>query len=373
MKEKYIPTSFFDIWSRDADMKIFNKTIFRPTNEIKDESFYHNTWFGFPIENIELNNDADTSLIYKHFKHISNFDDLVEKYLLNWFASIIQHPEEKNKVMPILYGVEGSGKSILAEQLFKKMVGMNRMFITCKSKQLFGQFANLAEKLLVVFNEANAKDTYRYSEDIKDAITQDTTSVERKGVDVDDGHKSYTNFIATTNNVNSFKITSSCRRTIAIEVDDSIANNKSYFDELYRDLNDESIIRKFYEELKNRDITNFDCINDRPRTELTDDIKLASIDIATQMYMKMDERVDNLFNEKGIDGDVLYVEYQAFYHYYGGNSESCKKRQSFLQGIGRLSFCSKTRLLINGKREYRYVFDEDKYLLYLDKNEELVT
>lgn len=373
----YESKSFFPIWEKEGNIRFYDKLTFLPPPlDKKCPSNHYNTWNGFEIEDTPLDNNADTSRIHKHFKHISNHDDNVYNYLLNWYASIIQNPAVKTRTMPILHGKEGTGKSIIAEYLMPKMLGRNKTFTTCKANTLFGQFALLQGKIFIIYNESNAKDTFKYAEDVKDAITIEYGSMEKKGIDIEDNVRFFTNFISTTNNIVSFKISPTCRRTLAIEVDNSIANNKEYFNELYADLQNDTIVRKFYQELKDRPISNFDTINDRPITELTNAIKQASLDTTQLFSFKLEEFVGfGLYSEEGINGDDLYNSYKSFYKTLGGNSETIKKKQSFLATFKQTnnSFITRDRVNINGKKETRYFIKEDKYKIFLEENEDLMT
>lgn len=372
----YESKAFFPIWEKEGDIRYYEKLTFLPTPlNSKCPSNHYNTWNGFEIEDTPLDNSADTSKIHTHFKHITNHDDNVYNYLLNWYASIIQNPGIKTRTMPILHGKEGTGKSIIAEYLMPKMLGRNKTFTTCKANTLFGQFAKLQGKVFIVYNESNAKDTFKYAEDVKDAITVEYGSMEKKGVDIEDNIRFFTNFISTTNNIVSFKISPTCRRTIAIEVDDSIANNKQYFNELYADLENDTIVRKFYEELKDRDISNFDTVNDRPATDLTNTIKQASLDTIQLFSFKLDDYIDNDNNEEGIEGDDLYTAYKSFYKDNGGNNETIKKKQSFLATFKQSnnSFITRNRINIDGKKQTRYFINEEQYKIFLEKNEDLIT
>ena len=382
----YERKSFFPIWEKEGDIRFFEKLTFLPPpldGECPDN--HYNTWSGFEIEDIPLDTTADTSRIHKHFKHISNHDDKVCDYLLDWYASIIQNPGIKTRTMPILHGKEGTGKSIIAEYLMPKMLGRNKTFTTCKADTLFGKFAKLQGKIFIVYNESNAKDTFKYAEDVKDAITVDYGTSEKKCVDIEDNVRFFTNFISTTNNIVSFKISPTCRRTIAIEVDSSIANNKQYFNDLYADLENDTIVRNFYEELKIRPISNFDTINDRPVTELTNAIKQASLDTIQLFSFKLDEYINklynevgldgDLYNEVGIDGDLIYEGYRRYYKDNGGNNETIKKKQTFLATFKQSnnSFITRDRPIIDDKRVTRYFINEEQYKIFLEKNDDLIT
>jgi uncharacterized protein YqfB (UPF0267 family) len=178
------------------------------------------------------------------------------EYVLNWFAHIVQKPERKTEVCILLYGAQGCGKSTIGEYILRKIIGLDKMIITSKADKMFGRFVNTQGKLLAVLNEASGKDTFNICDILKDAITCTTTEQEKKGIDVIT-ITDYTNYVFTTNNINSVKVPEDDRRFMPIEINNVLKNNVSYFKELYADLDNDLIMRKFYDELMKRPLENF--------------------------------------------------------------------------------------------------------------------
>ena len=225
----------------------------------------YNIWKPFPILKVPLDPNASTSKITDFIVTLLGKD--CAEYVLNWFAHIVQYPARKTEICILLYGAQGCGKSTIGEYLLRKIIGLDKMIITSKADKMFGRFVNTQGKLLAVLNEASGKDTFNICDILKDAITCTTTEQEKKGIDtitITD----YTNYIFTTNNINSVKIPEDDRRFMPIEINEELKNNKSYFKELYADLDNDLIMRNFYEELMKRDLSNVNLVADRPMTEL---------------------------------------------------------------------------------------------------------
>lgn len=234
-----------------------------------------NTWTGFAVEQEEYEHiepDGDISNILYHFKVVASFDDKLYEYLLNYYAHIIQRPEVKTNVCLLIQGKQGTGKTTIAELLMKNLLGKKYVFDTPDIEKICGRFNGIVQgKLLGILNEATGKDTFSIIDKIKDSITREDVVMEFKGIDPFT-IKDYCNYIYTTNNINPVKIDEDDRRFQIIECSDKHKNDKAYFTKLRKDMNDKKILKTFYKFLKERDIDEFDIVNDRVITEATLDI-----------------------------------------------------------------------------------------------------
>lgn len=260
-------------WNEDKTQRTYYTFDYHP-NEKLCPANTKNLWKPFPILKTELKPElidiVDTSKIYSFMKTL--LGDECADYVLKWFAHIVQKPERKTEVCILLYGSQGCGKSTIGEYLLRKIIGLDKMIITSKADKMFGRFVNTQGKLLAVLNEASGKDTFNICDVLKDAITCSTTEQEKKGIDAIT-MTDYTNYIFTTNNINSVKVPEDDRRFMPIQINEELKNNVAYFIELYSLLDDNNVMRKFYDELMKIDITNFNPSRDRIETELMCDMK----------------------------------------------------------------------------------------------------
>jgi hypothetical protein len=242
-------------------------------------------------------------------------------------AHVVQKPARKTEVCILLYGSQGCGKSTIGEYLLRKIIGLDKMIITSKADKMFGRFVNSQGKLLAVLNECSGKDTFNICDILKDAITMTTTEQEKKGVDAV-AVTDYTNFIFTTNNINSVKIEEGDRRFMPIEINSVLKGNVAYFEELYADLDNETIMRKFYEELIKRPLENFNPSRDRPMTELRLDMMNMNRNCIKQFITYWREKVmtnmsdDGNFMEKKMKGSALYDCFNHFWNIEGRKAEN---------------------------------------------------
>ena len=267
----------------------------------------YNLWEGFPIEETPLDDTADTSNIWKHFKYLSNHDKEVEEYLKNWLAHIVQYPGKKSNTAILLKGNEGAGKSVYAEMFLKHILGQNRITITSKLDMILGLNAVNEGKLLTVLNEANGGDTHKSVNLLKDYITQTETTTKKLYHDPIPTI-SRDRVIFTTNNLNSIPATKDNRRWVIIQVSNELKGNAEYFKTLFRDLENLTIMRKFYEELKAVKLENWNP-EKFPITELAKDL------------YELNENVYDAFGDDVCDYLVSrkYKIDEGIYTVYGGD------------------------------------------------------
>ena len=321
---KTIKTPFILRWLLDENIRFYNNVDYYPCMKPPENSF--NLWNDFPIKSIPFDDKADTSLLHFHLKTLLKDDEIDYEWFLNWLAHIIQFPYKKTEVCVVLYDKKfGTGKSIIAEEFLKKIIGENKIITTCKTEKLFGKFTNTQGKLLCVLNEAKGKDTFELNDIIKDAITGKTIQMEKKGVDSIQV-KDYLNYIITTNNLNSVKLEEGDRRFMIFATSSELKGNVEYFDNLLDVLNDDVIMRKFYEELMERNLSKFNPSRDRQNNKIMDIMKEHNVDVVLEFinYWKQeaDDISDSAMIKSKMKGMDLYKEFIKYYEMCGNNMNS---------------------------------------------------
>ncbi len=312
-------------WLSDEDIRFYNNVDYYPTMNMCPKNTF-NLWNDFPIKSIPLDVSADTSLLHLHIKTLLKEDEKDIEWFMNWLAHIVQFPHKKTEVAVVLYDKQfGTGKSMIAEDFLKKIIGLNKMIITCKTDKVFGRFTNSQGKLLCVLNEASGKETYDLNEVIKESITGKNMEMEKKNIDAFQ-ITDYLNYIITTNNLNCIKLEEGDRRFMVFNTSSKMKGNVEYFKNLASALNDDVIMRKFYEELINRDLSNFDLARDRQNNKIMDIMKEHNVDVVAEFinYWKQeadDTDIDHVFksNMKAMD---LYREFIRYYEMCGNNMNS---------------------------------------------------
>lgn len=211
---------------------------------------------------------------------------------------------------------------MVAEQFLKKIIGEDKMIVTCKTSKVFGNFTTTQGKLLCVFNEASGKDTFEINDVIKESITGTTIMMEKKGVDAIQ-IKDYVNYFITTNNLNSIKLEEGDRRFMVFATSSNMKGDVEYFNKLVNALNDEVVMRKFYEELMNRKLSNFNPSRDRQNNKIMEIMKEHNTDVIQEFinYWKEnadDSSIDCMIKSK-MKGMDLYRTFCDYYQMCGNN------------------------------------------------------
>ena len=330
--------TFIPFWIKDQTMRCYKTVNYYPRASDCPEEEY-NLWKPFPI--LKTVDSADTSFIHNFIKCVINDDPVVE-YLLNWFAHLVQFPNKKTEVCLIFFGKQGCGKSSIAEHLLELIIGSDKQLITSKVDKAFGRFVNTQGKLLSVLNETSGKETFNLAEILKDAITCQQTEQEKKGVDAI-SVRDYTNYIFTTNNINSVKIPKDDRRYMPISFNNSYLNNIEFFNKLYAQLGDKNIMRSFYDELMSRDLSKFNASSCRVETELMRDMKYMSADPIEQFIDYWNDHLTTHMTRKMRSSDL----YQKFIHFWEEEGKTSDKPTHTKFGIRLKQFTDRVTFIKN--------------------------
>ena len=111
------------------------------------------------------------------------YDDPRFILAMDWLSDMLCNPMKKPGIMPYLYSHEhGAGKSKFFEFLSDFVIG--DYYSTTMFLSNFEKFNSIIEKKLFIFiSEANRSDQIKYETQIKSAITDGKTTIERKGYD----------------------------------------------------------------------------------------------------------------------------------------------------------------------------------------------
>jgi len=163
-----------------------------------------NTWLP-PVVRVV---DGDPTPFLTHLAKVLP-DDRDRKILLSWMAALVQFPGHKFTWAPVLQGVEGNGKSFFAMCCSAAVSPLYSH--TPRNKDLMKDFNSwMHRKLFAVVDEARV-DTPEMIESLRNLITEETQTIEPKGVDAD-SHRVFVNFMFTMNDKRAMKKTRNDRR-----------------------------------------------------------------------------------------------------------------------------------------------------------------
>ena len=163
-----------------------------------------NTWLP-PVVRVV---DGDPTPFLTHLVKVLP-DERDRKILLSWMAALVQFPGHKFTWAPVLQGVEGNGKSFFAMCCSAAVSPLYSH--TPRSKDLVKEFNSwMHRKLFAIVDEARV-DTPEMIEALRNLITEETQTIEPKGVDAD-SQRVFTNFMFTMNDKRAMKKTRNDRR-----------------------------------------------------------------------------------------------------------------------------------------------------------------
>jgi hypothetical protein len=296
-KSKIIESSFINKWLDDKNMNIKDEIGVFPTG-IVCPSNYYNLWIPFDMELINdyTYNEEAVNKFRKHILILCGNDSIVADYFEKWIAQMIQYPAIKS-VCPTLISKEGAGKGTLMK-LLEKMLGTSKVYETAEpSRDIWGDFNGImADTFLVNLNELSKKETIESEGRIKKLITDDSITINNKGVS-QYKIKSYHRFIITTNKEDPIGTNKDDRRKFICRSSDELCRNKQYFNEMYELLNDTNVIKSCYEYFKS--IPNMDMFGTIPMpiTEYQETLMELSI---SPIEKWLEDFVYNNFNEDEI-------------------------------------------------------------------------
>ena len=201
---------FFEIWLKDPKIRHYNKQVWKPP-PLKNNDKDYNTWKPFKIlEQDLIETDRNYWEEFLTYSHNLFGDQKVTNYLLARYALRVQNPGLRSYVCVVYFGEEGDGKSKFLEVLYA-IFGKNAIMVDSAEK-IFDKHACVEEeKIFVLVPEAGGKTNFENVDNLKTRISEDTLSVNPKGMPLKiiDNLADYDN---TTNNLNVVKLSDSSKR-----------------------------------------------------------------------------------------------------------------------------------------------------------------
>lgn len=193
---------------------------------------YLNTFMGYNVEPKQ----GDWSRIRYHLKQIwCRGDEERFRYLMTWFAHLLQYPEEKPHVALVIKGRKGAGKSTIFEGIFGRILGSMYSKVD-RSDQITGQFNTHHQRSLLITLEEAIWGGDKQSEGVlKSMITEYDTKVTPKGIDTFDSY-SYYRLAFVPNELRSVPATWDERRYFALSVSSEHSLDTAYFKKLREEI-----------------------------------------------------------------------------------------------------------------------------------------
>ena len=315
---------FIDKWLKDPEKRYHTHLDMIPP-PLKAPDGVYNIWKGYDIERSKVD-PKDPSRVFDLIKVLCNHDMNAYEYVVDWIAQMFQSPAVKTGTAICFKSKQGAGKGSLYK-ILEKMMGSLCNETADPLQTIFGSHGNLhIGKIFVAIDETGSGDTCKVLGKLKNIITSDKTTYNEKGLK-QVVVSNFTRFMFTTNNSIPISVDGKDdRRYCIIECSSELIGpqNSGFWNKFYDEVvNDEGVIRGFYDALMIRDISGRNW-RDIPDTELRQEV----IDVSTHPIVFW---FDMFIRSHPIDQrwtpTQLFESYRLYCSEHGINS--CKNVKSF--------------------------------------------
>jgi Family of unknown function (DUF5906) len=232
-REEGSPKAAEKFW-KEHSRRHERKIVFKPRGTIEPSEF--NLWRGFDVDP-RKGWQKQRRLLRHIWEVICRRDKAKFKYLIRWLAWAVQNPDKSPGTVIVLKSPrEGTGKSTLGVAMLK-IFGIHGQLVDDKDR-ILGRFNDWLETVsFVLAEEILWAGDLRSADKLKSVITSPTIQVERKSGPVWQLDNRL-HVIMTTNHDHAVPAGIGNRRFVVYDVSEERACDKSWFDPLYRDLDD---------------------------------------------------------------------------------------------------------------------------------------
>ncbi|SHG24163.1 primase-helicase family protein [Bradyrhizobium erythrophlei] len=201
-----------------------------PIIEVEREGRIHrtiNTYSGFSVTPDFVKSEEKCAKFLEHIReNIAGGDEALFKYILDWMASGVQHPDDPGRSAISMRGNPGCGKGVFALG-YGRLFGQHFLHAT-QREHVTGKFnAHQAETCLIFVDEALYAEIEKDTQILKTMVSETTKMLERKGIDpiqIDN----YARQIFATNDEHPIQIEHNDRRypSIYVRENDAFAHER---------------------------------------------------------------------------------------------------------------------------------------------------
>lgn len=279
--------SLSELWMKSKERKSYDGICFMPG--LKAPERFYNLWRGFAVEpatqETKPTPEAKQSLemFLSHAReNVCRGDPRLYKWLMGFFAHLVQKPWEKPLVALVFRGGKGVGKNALIDRI-GHLLGSHYL-LSSNRRYLVGNFNGFLENLLLfTLDEAFWSGDKQAEGVLKDLITGKTHVIEHKGKEtysVDN----CTRVVIIGNEDWLVPATQDERRFAVFDVGDAKKQNRNFFKTMREGMErgGDALLLRF---LLDYDLTGID-LNQAPQTQGLMDQKIASLDPFHQWWFE---------------------------------------------------------------------------------------
>jgi hypothetical protein len=226
-------------WLSWSGRRQYKGVAFQPDDSLPPD--YLNLWRGFAVKPAATASHPMVERWKEHaLNNICNGDETLYTWLVAWFANLVQRPWDKQSqpVALVFKGGKGVGKNALVERV-SHLFERGQAITTSDGRYLTGNFNGHLEKcMMLVLDEAFWSGDKRAEGRIKDLITGENHTIERKGLEMYTC-PNYTRLCIIGNEDWLAPASADERRFAVFNVGEGRKQDTKYFEELRKGLDDE--------------------------------------------------------------------------------------------------------------------------------------
>jgi hypothetical protein len=330
--------SFTSLWFKDIEIKTYRSLDFAPPGCELDKNAF-NLYLGLEIEKHVDTIDESIDIFLNHINYLCGKDEKCKEYCINYLAHLVQFPGIKPRTSMVFMSEPGVGKNVFFENFANKILGNKYLLQTADQDKIFGKHNIANQKLMIIVDEAEGKYSFLNSEKMKNNIVCPTLITEPKGIDPFP-LKDFGRYLIFSNGQTPVKIELNDRRFTVFYCANDVRNNTKYFKKLIKAFNNKSLVRTFYNYLMDIDLDDFDPTNDRPKTEIYEELQNVNIPVFARWLE------DKFYHKSGIikfTGRQFYLEFDNYYTICGYNINHRPSINKFGRAIVKYSGIHKKR------------------------------
>lgn len=285
-------------WIRDPRSNMYlDGIVFDPKNvgpgPLRGE---FNTYCGMSIQPDNSNSCVAIKQMIKDFFVTQSNED--HNYFEKYLTHMMKKPWELPKVAIVMRGAKGTGKGTLMEAILREIWSQHELN-TGHIEQVTGKFNSATMNKILVYLAECSWGGYKDQDSVlKNMITNVKVSIEKKGKDVF-SVKNYARVFISSNEEWCVPATKDDRRYFFINLTDKWAQDKAYFDAIYKEIENGGIASYLHYLMNEVDIENF-----KPWSDLPEDNLNHANDMIAYSYNSLEKFLDSWI----VDGAKLNVD-----------------------------------------------------------------
>lgn len=254
--------------SKLFDFININKVHFKQFNHIRSDFWFDCTNRGAFIAcrqyaaryNPDYKNNESLAVLLKFIKtNIFSNNDEMFNYELDKLAIMCKYPHKKTCIITLLFSKQGCGKNMYTDFLCNYLIGYYNSISNCPGIETVTDDKNaiiFGKKLIIINEMSSTKDKFMSNYNKMKALTTESWTKMRFMYSDSFMCNLSTEYYALSNHKNSYIIENKdSRREFVPDIDESYADDRSYFGPIRRTIENQECGNAFYSFLMNRDIT----------------------------------------------------------------------------------------------------------------------